>query len=239
MMRVSKAQFALGVGLLAGIFLVADVAQAGPFLRRRARLAYNTAPVASSYGQPYAAGYDGSVLPASYTSSECCPQSTYGYGYGSSVYSPRRGYANRSSVYPAAGYSSSTSYYTPAGGTALSMPYPTGYGFGQPLPALTPADYAAGGGSVPGVLPSRITDSTPAKITDVAFEPADLTVAPGTTIRWTNAGKDPHTVTAVKGEWDSGNIAPGKDFTATFTQPGKFEYYCKHHKDMKGTITVK
>jgi len=233
MMRVSKARFALGIGLLAGLFLVADVAQAGPFARRRARLGYNTAPAYYSgygYGQPYAAGYDGSVLPAGYASSECCPQSTYG----SSAY------------YPSTAYGASTSYYTPSG-YGTTIPYPPGYGFGQPLPALTPADYAAavGGGavtasgSVPGVLPTRITDSTPVKITDTAFEPRELTVAPGTTVRWMNSGNKVHTVTAVKGEWDSGDIQSGKDFTATFTQPGKFEYYCKHHPDMKGTITVR
>ena len=39
--------------------------------------------------------------------------------------------------------------------------------------------------------------------------------------------------------WDSGDIQPGKEFIATFTKPGTFEYYCKHHPDMKGTIIVK
>ena len=46
-------------------------------------------------------------------------------------------------------------------------------------------------------------------------------------------------MTSSKGDWGSGDIQAGQDFTATFTKAGTFEYYCKHHPDMKGTIIVK
>ena len=47
------------------------------------------------------------------------------------------------------------------------------------------------------------------------------------------------TVTSDKDDWGSGEIPPGGEFTATFTKAGTFDYHCKLHKDMKGTIIVK
>ena len=103
--------------------------------------------------------------------------------------------------------------------------------------------------SVPGQLPTRPAEGTTGdtaaveskavKILDGSFEPADLEVKAGTTVKWTNDGKKPHTVTSDKGDWGSGELANGQTFTATFTKPGTFEYHCKLHPDMKAKITVK
>jgi plastocyanin len=75
---------------------------------------------------------------------------------------------------------------------------------------------------------------------DNYFEPRTITVQPGTTVRWVNQGKHPHTVTANDGRWDSGDIPPGGSYTATFQQPGTYSYYCRHHTNerMQGTIVV-
>ena len=55
----------------------------------------------------------------------------------------------------------------------------------------------------------------------------------GDTVTWTNDGALPHTVTAVKGTFDSGPaekpIDVGKDFKFTFTKAGTFPYYCRLH----------
>ncbi|MFO0826469.1 MAG: cupredoxin domain-containing protein [Gemmataceae bacterium] len=59
------------------------------------------------------------------------------------------------------------------------------------------------------------------------------------TVRWTNDAKNAQTVTSAKGDWGSGQLAPGQEFTATFTQPGTFEYTAGQNKDLKGTIVVK
>jgi plastocyanin len=74
----------------------------------------------------------------------------------------------------------------------------------------------------------------------VGFKPKDITVAPGTTVRWVNQGKHPHTVTANDGRWDSGDIPPGGSYAATFQQPGTYYYYCRHHTNerMQGAIVV-
>jgi len=127
----------------------------------------------------------------------------------------------------------STSGYYGVNGTAYSMP---GYQNG----GVTQAGYIPPAG-VPNILPARATE-VKARMIDGMFEPGTITITAGTTVRWTNEGKHLHTVTSMKGDWTSGELAPGQDFTATFTQPGTFEYYCKNHKDakeMKGTIIVK
>jgi nitrite reductase (NO-forming) len=67
----------------------------------------------------------------------------------------------------------------------------------------------------------------------------DLMIAVGTTVTWTN--DDPgvvHTVTAVDGSFDSGNMAEGATFAYTFENPGTFEYFCGPHPWMRARVTV-
>jgi plastocyanin len=75
-------------------------------------------------------------------------------------------------------------------------------------------------------------------IVDFAFEPVDLTVSPGTTVRWTNAGPTSHTATADDGSFDSAILAQGATFEHTFEAAGAFPYRCVIHPAMTGTITV-
>lgn len=76
-------------------------------------------------------------------------------------------------------------------------------------------------------------------IDDFAFAPADVTVAAGTTVTWTNddAGL-PHTTTAGDATWNSGTLQPGDTFAFTFDTAGTFEYMCTIHPSMSGTVTV-
>src|ERR1700730_12034564 len=41
------------------------------------------------------------------------------------------------------------------------------------------------------------------EIVDTAFQPGDLSVAAGTEVRWTQSGKQPHSVTAADRSFDS------------------------------------
>ncbi len=72
------------------------------------------------------------------------------------------------------------------------------------------------------------------------FSPYNLTVAPGTTVMWFNAGKVAHTVTSTTGVagLSSGIITPMTSFSFTFTALGHYNYSCSIHPWMKGTITV-
>jgi len=239
-MRVFTARLVLGVLLLAVVGALADTAQAGPFRNRRAAM--------------YGGGYGGGC--------GCGDGGYVGYGggmysggmvsYGQPVYSAPLAYG-QTMYYPGTtyGYGGGMYYPSTAYGYGRTMYYPgTTYGYGQPMYYGTPGVYQAGytpalgtglvpAGGVPGSMPGRATEGSSVKITDTAFEPKELTISPNTTVRWTNNGNHLHTVTSSKGDWDSGDIQVGREFVATFTKAGTFEYYCKHHPEMKATIIVK
>jgi plastocyanin len=174
----------------------------------------------------------------------CCGASGYTYaqpiqypsvGYAAPMYTSGYGY----NPCCGSGYSiRNPSYYGPG---AYTMPGAHAYpGFVQPGTYIPPTGVPGTGGTdIPGKLPDLATEATKARITDGTFEPKTLTITPGTTVRWTNDGKKPHTVTSDKGDWGSNEIPPGGEFTATFTKVGTFEYHCKLHEGMKGTIVVK
>lgn len=73
-------------------------------------------------------------------------------------------------------------------------------------------------------------------IVDFAFEPAEIAVPVGTTVRWVNEGAATHTVTG--GPLDSGEIPGGDDYEATLVAPGTVEYRCTIHPRMQGTVIV-
>jgi len=81
-------------------------------------------------------------------------------------------------------------------------------------------------------------DDMTVSIQDFSFSPAQITVAPGTTVTWTNEGPSPHTTTADDGTWDSGTMEQGEDFSFTFDEPGTYTYHCSIHPDMTATIKV-
>ncbi len=76
-------------------------------------------------------------------------------------------------------------------------------------------------------------------IYDNAFAPATITVPPGTTVRWVNYGVRHHTVTST-GVFNSVELAQGRTFSVTFTQPGVYSYYCRlHPQEMQGSVIVR
>jgi plastocyanin len=75
-------------------------------------------------------------------------------------------------------------------------------------------------------------------IQGMAFVPATITVAAGTTITWTNKDGIAHTVTSNTGVFDSGSVADNGTFSFQFNNVGTFEYHCSIHTSMTGTVTV-
>jgi plastocyanin len=78
-------------------------------------------------------------------------------------------------------------------------------------------------------------------VRDFRFVPAQVTVAPGTTVTWVNCeGEtiDPHTSTSDAGAWESGLLQPGETYSRTFEEGGSFPYHCTPHPFMRGTVTV-
>src|SRR5215216_6737573 len=80
------------------------------------------------------------------------------------------------------------------------------------------------------------------RMEDNFFDPANITVEPGTTVTWVQSGNNPHTTTSYDGLWDSG-LLPGRSgqtFSFTFNTPGTYRYFCRPHEamGMVGTVTV-
>lgn len=102
-------------------------------------------------------------------------------------------------------------------------------------PTPTPAPSAA----PPSARPAPTAPGTvDVAIVDFAFEPSSIEVAPGTTIRWTNRGQAPHTVTADDGRFDSGMVAAAATFSTRLERPGRYGYVCVLHPGMAASITV-
>jgi amicyanin len=76
-------------------------------------------------------------------------------------------------------------------------------------------------------------------IADYEYAPKNITVKKGTTVTWTNQDSVAHTVTAKAGSGpDSSLLAKGQSYSYTFNNVGSFDYYCKPHPYMTGTVTV-
>ncbi len=84
--------------------------------------------------------------------------------------------------------------------------------------------------------PSRVAAVT---IQNFAFVPAILTVAPGTTVTWTNTDEDPHAPAANDKSFRSPALDTNDKFAFTFTKPGDYAYFCVMHPHMTGRIVVK
>ncbi len=99
----------------------------------------------------------------------------------------------------------------------------------------------AGCGSDDGSDDSTTTAAVPTgsevSIAAFRFQPADVEVAVGTTVRWAN-DEDAVAHTTTGDGWDSGTLEPGESFEFTFSEAGTFDYVCTIHPSMQGTVTV-
>lgn len=75
-------------------------------------------------------------------------------------------------------------------------------------------------------------------IQNFAFNPATLTVAVNTTVKWTNKDATSHTVTSDAGLFDSGGLSTNGIYNFKFTQVGTFNYHCSIHPEMTAKIIV-
>ena len=119
----------------------------------------------------------------------------------------------------------------------------TGEDTGEPAVAVTSEVPPSSTAPPPSVVPVNPTQTAQLAIKSVravdnAFEPSDVRAQIGQTIRWTNDGGLPHTVTAEDRAFDSGILQPGGRFEMSFETAGTFAYICTLHPEMVGTITI-
>jgi plastocyanin len=74
-------------------------------------------------------------------------------------------------------------------------------------------------------------------IDGVKYDPPTVTVKRGDTVTWTNKDPFPHTVTA-QGAFDSKEIAADGKWSYVARKPGRYDYICTLHPNMKATLVV-
>ena len=74
---------------------------------------------------------------------------------------------------------------------------------------------------------------------NTAFDPKEITIDKGATVKWINDDSVQHTVTAGDKSFDSGKLNSGQTYERTFNEPGTFDYACTIHPSMKGKVTVR
>ena len=237
-MRVRNVFTVLGLGAIVLVCLAPEPAQAQ--LLRRGNSAPSYYPAGPMYGQSW--------QPGSYGSPSYWPGSTYGpgvsYGPGMS-YPPGVSYGTGTLPLPdragGAGMSYGTPMYQgqPYGYPPSTAPCPPGQPISPSALTSTPPQAMPGAATAqPGTTTPQQTGTThTVNVQDNSYESNSLTVQPGATVTWVNRGQHAHTVTFDVGR-DSGDVAPGGSFSATFPHAGTYTYHCHHHPDMKGTVVV-
>ena len=78
-------------------------------------------------------------------------------------------------------------------------------------------------------------------ITKFTFGPKEITVAPGTTVRWTNHDETPHTVTSLDKikVFASKALDTDDKFEFTFANEGDYGYVCTVHPFMTAVVHVR
>ncbi|HTH01838.1 MAG TPA: cupredoxin domain-containing protein [Vicinamibacterales bacterium] len=115
--------------------------------------------------------------------------------------------------------------------TLLATACGGGYSGPSPVPMPSPTPPA---GSTPITIPTGAST-----LGNRAFNPAELDVAVGTTVTWTNTDSTAHTTTSDGAGWNSGTLQPRAQFSTTFSNAGTFRYHCSIHPDMVGTVVVR
>ena len=76
-------------------------------------------------------------------------------------------------------------------------------------------------------------------IDNFTFNPAEITVQPGTTVVWENGDDIPHVVVEDNAKFRSGALDTGEKFSLAFMEAGEISYFCALHPHMKGKVIVK
>jgi plastocyanin len=74
-------------------------------------------------------------------------------------------------------------------------------------------------------------------IDKLVFAPTEVNANVGDTVEWVNDDNLAHTATATNGDWNV-VIAPKQNARLIVKKPGRVEYFCKYHPNMKGRIVV-
>jgi len=99
-----------------------------------------------------------------------------------------------------------------------------------------------------GAFAAGVAASSPAApvsatiaIDNFTFSPAEVTVAAGAEVTWTNRDDIPHLVVDAGNprQFKSAPLDTGDHFSFVFAHPGTYHYFCALHPHMQGTVVVR
>jgi plastocyanin len=96
---------------------------------------------------------------------------------------------------------------------------------------MTPTTPSTGGGGTPVSIVAGAS-----LLTSTAYAPSPVTIPAGGSVTWTNNDNTAHTT--VGSTWSSVTIAPGAQYTTSFSTAGTYAYRCSLHPGMTGTVIV-
>ena len=101
----------------------------------------------------------------------------------------------------------------------------------NPAETTTPAESTA-------PAPNSTTTRGTLPINAQGFDPAQLSIASGTTLKIVNTDAEAHTATADNDLFDTGVLKPGESKEVYFEGTGSLTYHDELHPDRKGSIIV-
>jgi len=110
----------------------------------------------------------------------------------------------------------------------------------EPAPDVSSAADAAPVNLMSSCQTPPIDQAPVVDISGFAYCPPNRRVTAGVEVVWTNLDLAPHTVTygGPDGRVDSGSMGQGQRWATRFDLPGTYQYYCRFHPGMTGTIVV-
>ena len=85
--------------------------------------------------------------------------------------------------------------------------------------------------------PASAGETVEVTISDLAFAPVDVTIHAGDSVKWVNKDFVAHSATAKSGGFDI-FLDAGKTAVRQFGTAGKYDYFCRFHPNMVGSVTV-
>ncbi|MDG1950579.1 MAG: hypothetical protein P8J32_07240 [bacterium] len=79
---------------------------------------------------------------------------------------------------------------------------------------------------------------TTVTVSESGFDPSEVTIDAGRAIRFVNEGDDKHTASDDDGDWGTGTMVSGENFSRYFDEEGTYTYHDAYEGAHTGTITV-
>ncbi|MFY9300004.1 MAG: plastocyanin/azurin family copper-binding protein [Candidatus Nitrosotenuis sp.] len=98
---------------------------------------------------------------------------------------------------------------------------------------------------IPNLVSITVSSSRPGcEESNTCYFPYEIVIYQGESVTWKNDDSAFHTVTSgyydePDGMFDSGQLDAAETFSRKFEEGGFYDYYCRLHPWMKGTVVVK